>query len=169
MLQQRGFNRVAVGAIGSIGALTLLPEGVNMMVSVEDTAVKYLNSIHISVAPIEATSVSDTYLVRVGVFSQQGKFPLTADASQYSPYGLLDPEKIGDVGRVYYDHVLQLQYNNEIIFDEPIFFNTGEKIFALVSSAYKSGETDATVPARYIRMSLNGKTERAAGREWIAR
>lgn len=142
-----GFNRVASGTLGATFDNCLI-------VSIPNTVSKELNSIHFSVTEgVSPVNFTD-YIVRIMVCDQQ---PTIQTINDFSPNDVDGTYNYGDVGHVYYDHVVVVPYNNPIIFDEPILFAGSTKIFVVMSIPYADGGSIVTPTAYYCRLSCNGR------------
>lgn len=148
--QAIGFNRVAENMLGATAGFSLL-------CSVLEPVTKELNSIHFSVADGGGPYVIEEYQIRVAVFDQQGSFPQLSTVLDFSPSNVSGIDGYGTVGNKYYDQVLTLPYNNPVIFDTPMVFEGGVKIFVACSIPYANGDSIITPPNRYVRMSVNGR------------
>ena len=156
------FNRVAQGLMGATANFAL-------MCSLEQTSPKYLNSIFITVADGGGPYVIANYQIRVMVFSQKGKFPSLATVLDFTPSNVSGTDNFGDVGTIYYDHVITLPYNNPIAFDESIYFSESERIYVACSVPYANGDSIVTPPNRFVRMSINGRVVGAPTAKYLYR
>lgn len=156
------FNRVARGALGASA-------GFSLAVQINDPPAKYLNTIFISSADGNSPVTNPSLIIRVGVFSQLGKFPNLTTILDYNPTNVSGTDNIGDVGTIYFDHVMTLPQNQIITFDSPIYFGQGEQIVVVCSAPYGVGDTIVTVPTRLVRLSVNGYYANSVKKDYVNR
>lgn len=165
-LQNSNYNRVAKDILGaSAGKFAL-------MIALDTSVAKTISNIFIGysspgISPV--AGMNDNYLCRVGIFSQQGNFPNVGTALAYSPSVVPNQDFIGDVGAIYFDHTIILPQNQQIFFQEPLFFNEGEKAFVVCSYLQKNGDSFLTPPNYVVSLSVNGRTQSSATRQLVFR
>lgn len=148
---QNGFNRMAYDELGA---------SVNkyaVTVAIDRVAPKILDSIMVSVAEPASPAVIEDYYVRVLVASQQGAFPTLPSLIAFNPITALNQDIIGDVGQIYFDHVMRIPHQQQIFFENGLYFNNGERVYISASVAYANGDNLFTVPVRNVRLSAHGR------------
>lgn len=120
---------------------------------------KYLNSIHLSASNALSPASVQEFLIRVVVCSSGGKLLGDINILEFNVLNSIGSESALDLGTIYFEQVITLPYNNPIIFDTPILFTEGEPIYVIASTPYAQGDLLLTVPARNVRLSVNGYYE----------
>lgn len=153
-ISNRGFDRVATALLGAgVGQYAVLIE-------IDNPPAKKLTDIYVSVSETDfsvAANVSQKYVVRVGVFSQQGLFPNLPTILNYNPLASPNQDAIGDVGQIYFDHSIYLPENQQIHFAEPMYFNNGDRIYIAASFSYTDSDTLLNPASRVVRLSARGE------------
>lgn len=147
---QLGFNRSVNVALGATASNKVA------IVGVTQPKRKYLNSIYVGVSNGTAVApLFENYLIKVCVCSDASALLGSPTLLTYNPLNSAGSENL-NLGTRYYEQALILPYNNLILFDAPILFDEGERIYVVASTPYAANDTLLTVPNRNVFLSANG-------------